>query len=108
MQSKIERQVMASVGAVYAARRLASATALKLYALAASAYALGALVWVSEIKANLLHVMNGGVLAVGNFVLYAVLHTTVAVQAVLLVAVLALASLALDAARSVSSGQAAA
>jgi hypothetical protein len=108
MQSKIERQVMASVGVIHAARRLASATALKIYALAASVYALGALVWVSEIQANLLHAMNGGALAVGNFVLYAVTHTTFAVQAVLFVAAAALISLAADLARSVSSGQAAA
>ena len=108
MQSKIESQVMASVGAIYAARRLASATALKVYALAASVYALGVLVWVSKIEENLLHIANGGVLAVGNFVLYAVTHTSIAVQAVLLVAAIAFVSLAADIARSVSAGQAAA
>jgi hypothetical protein len=36
--SKIEQQVMASVGVIYTARSL-SATALKLYALVASVYA---------------------------------------------------------------------
>lgn len=106
MQSKIESQVMASVGAIYAARRLVSATAFKLYALAASVYALGVLVWVSKIEENLLHIANGGVLAVGNFVLYAAVHTSIAVQLVLLVAMIALVSLAADIVRSVSSGQA--
>lgn len=106
MQSKIESQVMASVGAIYAARRLASATALKLYALAASVYALGVLVWVSKIEENLLSIANGGVLAVGNFVLYAAVHTSIAVQAVLLVAAIALVSLAADIVRSVSAGRA--
>lgn len=103
MHSKIERQVMASVGVIHTARRAVSATALKVYALVASVYALGALVWVAEIQANLLNVMNGGVLAVGNFVLYAVTHTTFVVQAVLLVATVALVSLALDLVRTLSS-----
>lgn len=92
---------MASVGVVYTARRLVSATALKVYALVASVYALGILVWVSQVQANFLHAMNGGVLAVGNFVLVAITHTTFVVQAVLLVAVVALTSLAIDLARSV-------
>jgi hypothetical protein len=39
---------------------------------------------------------------VGNFVLYAVLHTSVAVQAVLLVAIFTFGSLAIDLARSVA------
>jgi type IV secretory pathway TrbF-like protein len=102
MQSKIESQVMASVGTIYAARRIVSGTALKAYALVASVYALGALVWVSRIGENLAQAMNGGVLAVGNFVLYAVMHTTFVVQAVLLVATIALVSLAVDAVRAVS------
>ncbi|MDB5225579.1 MAG: hypothetical protein JWL87_531 [Candidatus Adlerbacteria bacterium] len=102
MQSKIERQVMASVGLVYTTRRLLSYTALKVYALVASVYALGVLVWVERVQENFLHVMNGGVLAVGNFVLSAVAHTSAAVQLVLLVVMVAIFSLALDAARSVS------
>jgi hypothetical protein len=100
MRTKIEQQVMASVGVIHTARRVLSLTALKVYALVASVYALGALVWVSEIQANLLQVMNGGVLAVGNFVLYAVTHTSTAVQLVLLVATVALVSLALDLVRT--------
>lgn len=87
---------MASVGVIHTARRMVSATALKVYTLVASVYALGILVWVSEIQTNLLNVMNGGVLAVGNFVLYAILHTSPAVQATLMVALVAFASLVLD------------
>lgn len=102
MQSKIESQVMASVGTIYTARRIVSATALKVYALVASLYALGILVWVSRIEHNFAEAMHGGVLAVGNFVLYATLHTTIAVQLVLVVAIVALASLALDIARSIA------
>ena len=93
---------MASVGVIHTARRAVSATALKVYALVASVYALGALVWVSRVGENLAHAMNGGVLAVGNFVLYAVLHTTFVVQAVLLVAIVALVSLAVDLVRTLT------
>lgn len=103
MKSKIEQQVMASVGVIHTARRMVSGTALKVYALVASIYALGILVWVARIGENLAQVMNGGVLAVGNFVLYAVLHTTFVVQAVLLVATVALVSLAIDLARTLTS-----
>lgn len=94
--TKIEQQVMASVGVIHTTRRIFSATAFKLYTLVASVYALGILVWVSRIQENLLEVMNGGVLAVGNYVLFAVTHTSIAVQAVLVVATVALFSLALD------------
>lgn len=97
--SKIEQQVMASVAVIHTARRMVSATALKVYTLVASAYALGILVWVSEVQSNFLHAMNNGVLAVGNYVLVALANTELAVQAVLLVAALALISLAVDAMR---------
>ncbi len=96
MQTKIEQQVMASVGVIHTTRRIFSMTAFKVYTLVASVYALGILVWVSRIQENLLEVMNGGVLAVGNYVLFAVTHTSVAVQATLVVAAIAFFSLALD------------
>lgn len=96
MKSKIEQQVMASVGVIHTARRMVSATALKVYALVASVYALGILVWVSEIQSNFLHALNGGVLALGHYVLVALTHTELAVQAVLLVASLAFISLIVD------------
>ena len=98
---------MASVGVVHTARRLVSLTALKVYALVASVYALGILVWVARVQENLLQVLDGGVLAVGNFVLYAVAHTSVAIQAVLLVATIALLSLVVDLVRTLTSRQAA-
>ncbi|HEV7449758.1 MAG TPA: hypothetical protein VGP13_04460 [Candidatus Paceibacterota bacterium] len=101
MSSKIEQQVMASVGVIYTARAVVSATAFKLYALVASVWVLGALVWVARVEENLFNAMNGGVLAVGNFVLYAVTHTSLPVQMVLLVAALAFVSLALDLVRTV-------
>lgn len=96
MQTKIEQQVMAGVAVIHTARRAVSATALKVYTLVASVYALGILVWVSRIQENLLEVMNGGVLAVGNYVLFAISHTSMAVQATLVVATVALFSLAFD------------
>ena len=52
MTSKIEQQVMAGVGVVYAARQLTSATALKLYVCAASLYGLVQLVWVHRVFEN--------------------------------------------------------
>lgn len=100
--SKIEQQVMASVAVIHTARRIVSATALKVYALVASVYALGILVWVSEIQANFLHAMNNGVLALGNYVLVALANTEVTVQAVLFIAALACASLAADLVRSLT------
>lgn len=98
---------MASVGVVHTARRLVSWTALKVYALVASVYALGILVWVARVQENLLSAANNGVLALGNFVLVALAHTSVVVQAVLLVATVALVSLAVDLVRTLSSKQAA-
>jgi hypothetical protein len=105
--NKIEQQVMASVGVIHTARRMASFTALKVYALVASVYALGILVWVARVGENLLQVLDGGVLAVGNFVLAALAHTSVAVQGILLVAIVALLSLAVDLTRTLASRQAA-
>ena len=93
---------MASVAVVHTARRLVSATALKVYVLVVSLYTLGILVWVERVQENLLLVANNGVLAVGNFVLYAAMHTSVAVQLVLAVATVALVSLAVDFVRTLS------
>lgn len=95
--SNIERQVMASVGVVYAARQLVSATALKLYVLAVAAYALLQLVWVHKVFENWAHV---GLSGTWNFVSYAVLHTNLPVQiALILMAVMGL-SLMRDAIRT--------
>ena len=93
---------MASVGAIYTARRLVSATALKVYTLVASVYALGILVWVARVEQNFNEAFHGGVNKVLAYLVSAVSHTTVVVQLVLVVAIVALVSLALDAVRSVS------
>lgn len=100
--STIERQVMASVGTIYAARQLTSLTALKVYALILSLWGIGRLVWVSKIFANFMQVEKSGAGAITNYTLYAVEHTHLAVQLALLVAIVAAVSLALDAVRSLS------
>jgi hypothetical protein len=102
MQSKIEKQVMASVAVIYAARKLLSRTALELYVLAASAVMLWQLVWVHKVFANFFTVEKHGFGAMSNYLLYAVEHTHLAVQLTLLVAALALASLLVDFVKSVS------
>ncbi len=93
---------MASVGVVYTTKALVSATALKVYGLVASVWAFGALVWVAHVEQNLGQVMQGGVLAVGNFVLSAFAHTSTMVQVVTLVATFCVGSLAVDVVRSMS------
>lgn len=96
MQSKIEQQVMASVATIYTARMFISATAFKIYALAASVWALGALVWVARVGENFNVAFHGGVNKLAAYLLVAVSHTSLAVQMVLLVATVALISLAVD------------
>ena len=101
--SKIERQVMAGVGTVYAARQLTSVGALKIYALILSLWAVGRLVWVSMVFKNFMQVEKSGAGAITNYMVQAVEHTHLAVQLCLVVAVVAAASLALDTIRSISS-----
>lgn len=98
--SKIERQVMAGVGTVYAARQLTSTTALKVYALILSLWTVGRLVWVSHVFANFLEVERGGLGAMANYTLYALEHTHLGVQLALLVAAVAFISLAAEMVRS--------
>lgn len=98
--STIEQKVMASVGVIYTARRLASMTALKVYALALSCVGLVAFVSVSNVLHNFVDAMSGGVGKVFSYSFVAVTSTTLPVQAVLMVGVLALLSLAADMARS--------
>ena len=97
MQSKIEQQVMASVGLVYTARQLVSATALKLYMCALSLYGLVQLVWVHRVFENWSQVGLGGS---AQFLTYALLHTHLAVQLTLVVLVVAGAGLMRDLVRS--------
>ena len=93
MTSKIEQQVMAGVGVIYAVRQLISATALKLYICAASLYGLVQLVWVHRVFENWASV---GLSGTAQFVASAVLNTHLPVQLTLLVLMFAGVSLLLD------------
>jgi hypothetical protein len=77
MQSKIEQQVMAGVATIYMARKLVSATALKLYVCALSLYGLAQLVWVSRVFENFSAVGWGNAL---QFATSAILNTDFTVQ----------------------------
>src|SRR3989338_7098201 len=99
MTIKIEKQVMAGVGVIYAARQLVSATALKLYICAISLYGIGRLVWVSHVFENWANVGLQGSL---QFAASAVLNTHLAVQMTLVVLMFAGVSLFLDFTRRVS------
>lgn len=93
MQSKIEQQVMASVGTIYTTRRLTSASALKLYVCVASLWGLGQLVWVARVFENLSRV---GVEGAAQFALSAVTHAHLPVLLVLAVLAVTGASLLRD------------
>ena len=99
MTSKIESQVMASVGVVYGVRQLVSATALKLYVCTLSLYGLGQLVWVSRVWENLAHVGAEGAL---QFATSALLHTHLPVQITLAAFVIAGVWFLADIARSLA------
>ena len=96
MKSVIEQQVMASVGTIYAARQLVSATALKLYVCAASLLALWQLTWVHRVWENLVEVGWGNA---AQFMLSAVLTTELWVQLALLALIFAGVSLVRDISR---------
>ena len=100
--STIEQSVMASVGTVYFARTLTGTTALKVYAFILSMWVVGRLVWVSKVFANFVGVEKGGFSAMSNFVLYALEHTHLGVQIALLIAGVAIISLAVDTVRKLS------
>jgi hypothetical protein len=102
MSSKIEQQVMASVGVIYTARTLINTTALKLNALVLSVWMIGRLVWVSKVFDNFFTVEKSGIGSVSNYLLYAVEHTHVAVQLTLFVAAIAFIGLVVDAVRSLT------
>lgn len=97
MASKIEQQVMASVGTIYTARRLVGPTALKLYVSVAALYGLGQLVWVQRVFENMAAVGLGGF---ANYAVNALLHTDVLVQLTLGVFVVAVVLLVRDLARN--------
>lgn len=96
--SRIEQQVMASVGVIYTARRFVSAAAIKLYILVAGVAALAQLTWVHRVFENWANVGLAGTL---NFLTYALTHTHPMVQITLIVLVVAGMSLARDLVRPV-------
>lgn len=103
MQSKIEQQVMAGVGMIYAARLLISRTAGEAYALALAALALWQLTWVHRVFSNFLSVSRGGPLSTEHYLVYAVEHTQLAVQLALFVVAVAGVALFADALRATRS-----
>lgn len=90
---------MASVGVVYTARQLVSATALKLYVCAASLFGLAKLVWVARVWQNLSSVGWGDAF---NFASYAFMHTHLPVQIALAAFVVAGVWFAADVLKSLS------
>lgn len=93
MRSNIETKVMASVGTIYTARKLMSASAFKLYMMVAALYGLAQLVWVSRVFENLSRV---GLEHAAQFMLSAVMNTDFLVQTTLLVFLVAGLSLVRD------------
>jgi hypothetical protein len=102
MQSRIEQQVMASVGVVYTARKLTSRIALEFYALAAAGVALWQVTWVHKVIANFANVERGGLGSMEQYISYAFLHTHLVTQAALVVAAVAAVLLIADALRALS------
>lgn len=99
MTSKIEQQVMASVGVIYTARQFVSAAAVKLYAFVVAGVAIWQLTWVHAVVANFYEAaVHGGAV---QFVLSALTHTHVATLAALLVLIFAGVSLARELMRPV-------
>lgn len=84
---------MANVVAIYAARTLVSATALKFYALVFSALGIAVFVSIPNVFANLVNVAGGGAGSVVFFVISAVLGTTLLVQLALALGAIAAISL---------------
>lgn len=93
---------MASVGVIYAARKLLSRTALQAYVLVVSAVVLWKLVWVHKVFANFLAVEKSGAGALSNYLFVAIEHTNPAVQITLLIAAFAAAALVVDFVKSAS------
>lgn len=102
MRSKIEQQVMAGVGVVYAARKLTSRFALECYALALSFAGAAYFVSLPHVAQNLFNVTSGGFPSVETFVLAAVLHTKLVVQIAMAVGLASVLLIGADMVRSSS------
>ncbi len=98
--SKIETQVMASVAAIHAARRLTGRTALELYALGVSLAGVATLVSIPNIAANFSNVAQLGLSAIATFLVAAITNTTLFVQLALVVGAFALVFLCADLVRA--------
>ncbi|MCC7500795.1 hypothetical protein IT396_03285 [Candidatus Nomurabacteria bacterium] len=96
MASKIEQQVMASVGTIYIARQLVSGTALRIYVCLIALGLLARLVWVERVVENF---MQSGVGNAHNFIASAVLNTELPVQIAFAALVIAGAWVSRDLAR---------
>lgn len=101
--SNIEKNVMASVAAIYAFRLATGFTALKIYMLIASALGLIFLVSLPNVVQNFLHVAGSGAGGISTFMASAFFGTTFFVQAALLLGLFAAFSLAFDFVRAFSS-----
>jgi len=97
---KVEQRVMANVGAIYTVRSLTGTTALKLYTLILSIWAIGRFAWVARVFDNFTVVEKSGFGSTANFAVYALEHAHLGVQVALVVAALALAMLARDIVRA--------
>ncbi|HVU80337.1 MAG TPA: hypothetical protein VHD37_03175 [Candidatus Paceibacterota bacterium] len=103
--TKIETQVMASVGVIYAVRKLLGPTALKLYALTLSLAGVTTFASVPSVLHNFQSVAVAGPGSVALFVVYAVLGTTIIVQFALAVGATAAISLFVSGVRAALSGR---
>ncbi|MBC7836604.1 hypothetical protein H7X87_02390 [Acetobacteraceae bacterium] len=101
--SKIEKNVMGSVAAIYTFRLASGFTALKFYMLLVSIAGLAFLVSLPNVVANFANVASHGVGSIAPFVLSAISGTTILVQLALLVGVFAFSLLFRDVVRSFSS-----
>lgn len=99
-QSKIEQQVMASVGVIYGARKATSRFALECYALTLSFVGAAYFVSVPNVFANFAHVAQGGLPSTATFIVAAIAGTKLIVQIAVAVGVVALVSMAIDFIRS--------
>jgi hypothetical protein len=104
--TKIETQVMASVGVIYAVRKFLSPTALKLYALVFSLAGIAVFASVPSVVHNFQSVAAGGPGSIALFVVYAVLGTTIIVQFALAVGATAAISLFVSGIRTAISNRA--
>jgi hypothetical protein len=98
--STIKTRVMSAVFMIRAFRMAKSPTALKAYALILSVWGISRLVWVSKVFENFSMAQKAGIDTAANYLLYAVEHTHLGVQVMLLVAIVVGFSLFSDALRA--------